>query len=157
MICVLQAHYCGNVALWNPLRLASQLTVCTAFNPFQSSLPLTHELLCAACLQVVVATGFIAKNPQGQATTLRRNGSDLSATTMGALFQSGLITIWTDVDGVYSAGEQHAPRGCACIGMVMLMGQVPRAGTRSWHPPIEAPVALWGWGCVWDRDGQHRL
>lgn len=52
-------------------------------------------------LQVVVATGFIARNPAGQATTLKRNGSDYSATIMGALFQCRNITIWTDVDGVY--------------------------------------------------------
>lgn len=51
--------------------------------------------------QVVVATGFIARNPAGQATTLKRNGSDYSATIMGALFQCRNITIWTDVDGVY--------------------------------------------------------
>lgn len=50
-----------------------------------------------------MATGFIAKNPQGQVTTLKRNGSDYSATIMGALVQASLITIWTDVDGVFSA------------------------------------------------------
>ena len=54
-------------------------------------------------MQVIVATGFIASNPQGQVTTLKRNGSDYSATIMGALFQASHITIWTDVDGVYSA------------------------------------------------------
>ena len=54
-------------------------------------------------MQVIVATGFIASNPQGQVTTLRRNGSDYSATILGALFRGGHITIWTDVDGVYSA------------------------------------------------------
>lgn len=43
------------------------------------------------------------KHPQGQATTLKRNGSDFSATILGALFRAGHITIWTDVDGVYSA------------------------------------------------------
>jgi aspartokinase len=52
--------------------------------------------------QIIVATGFIAKSPEGQATTLRRNGSDLSATIMGSLFQCAHISIWTDVDGVYS-------------------------------------------------------
>ncbi|CAL8471282.1 g10824 [Coccomyxa elongata] len=52
---------------------------------------------------VIVATGFIAKNPEGQVTTLRRNGSDYSATIMGALVQSSNIIIWTDVNGVYSA------------------------------------------------------
>ncbi|GMH34042.1 hypothetical protein BSKO_01876 [Bryopsis sp. KO-2023] len=52
---------------------------------------------------IIVATGFIARNPAGQATTLRRNGSDYSATIFGALFNSSKITIWTDVDGVFSA------------------------------------------------------
>ena len=53
--------------------------------------------------QVIVATGFIAKNPAGQVTTLRRNGSDYSATIAGALLRSMGIIIWTDVDGVFSA------------------------------------------------------
>jgi len=52
---------------------------------------------------VVVATGFIARTASGAPTTLKRNGSDYSATIMGALLRSGGITIWTDVDGVYSA------------------------------------------------------
>jgi len=59
--------------------------------------------------RLVVATGFIARNPEGQATTLRRNGSDFSATIMGALFRSAAITIWTDVDGVYSADPRKVP------------------------------------------------
>ena len=54
-------------------------------------------------VQIVVATGFIAKTPTGQVTTLKRNGSDYSATILGALFNSSRITIWTDVDGVFSA------------------------------------------------------
>ena len=58
--------------------------------------------LCA-CAQVIVATGFIAKNQAGQVTTLKRNGSDYSATIMGALVRSSNIVIWTDVDGVFSA------------------------------------------------------
>ena len=47
---------------------------------------------------------------QGYVTTLKRNGSDYSATILGALFQAGHITIWTDVDGVYSAD----PRKVGC-------------------------------------------
>ena len=42
-------------------------------------------------------------NAQGQVCTLKRNGSDYSATLLGALFQCGHITIWTDVNGVFSA------------------------------------------------------
>lgn len=53
--------------------------------------------------RVLVATGFIARTPTGVPTTLRRNGSDYSATIFGALLVANQISIWTDVDGVYSA------------------------------------------------------
>ena len=53
--------------------------------------------------RVVVVTGFVARTADGQPTTLRRNGSDYSATIVGALFKASSIVIWTDVDGVFSA------------------------------------------------------
>ncbi|CAN8313801.1 unnamed protein product [Cochlearia groenlandica] len=52
---------------------------------------------------IIIATGFIASTPQNIPTTLKRDGSDFSAAIMGALFRSHQLTIWTDVDGVYSA------------------------------------------------------
>ncbi|KAL9173563.1 hypothetical protein ABFS82_03G123400 [Erythranthe guttata] len=52
---------------------------------------------------IIVATGFIATTPQNIPTTLKRDGSDFSAAIMGALFRARQVTIWTDVDGVYSA------------------------------------------------------
>ena len=48
-------------------------------------------------------TQYPASMLQGQVCTLKRNGSDYSATILGALFQCGHITIWTDVNGVFSA------------------------------------------------------
>jgi hypothetical protein len=56
---------------------------------------------CAAIAQVM--TGFIAETHKGTPTTLKRNGSDYSATIIGNLLTAKNITIWTDVDGVYSA------------------------------------------------------
>ncbi|CAN6555797.1 unnamed protein product [Malus baccata var. baccata] len=53
--------------------------------------------------KTIVATGFIASTPQNIPTTLKRDGSDFSAAIMGALFEARQVTIWTDVDGVYSA------------------------------------------------------
>ncbi|KAK9838066.1 hypothetical protein WJX74_011058 [Apatococcus lobatus] len=67
--------------------------------------------------QVVVATGFIASNLQGQVTTLKRNGSDYSATILGALFQGSHITIWTDVDGVYSADPRKVPESQCLVNL----------------------------------------
>ncbi|CAM6042682.1 unnamed protein product [Sphagnum compactum] len=51
----------------------------------------------------IIVTGFIASTPENIPTTLKRDGSDFSAAIMGALFLAKKVTIWTDVDGVYSA------------------------------------------------------
>ena len=67
---------------------------------------------------MIVATGFIAKNAAGQVTTLKRNGSDYSATIMGALARCSNIVIWTDVDGVFSADPRKVPPS-ACASAVI--------------------------------------
>lgn len=64
----------------------------------------------------IIATGFIASTPENIPTTLKRDGSDFSAAIMGALFRACQVTIWTDVDGVYSADPRKGPfysYGCA--------------------------------------------
>ncbi|XP_042432339.1 bifunctional aspartokinase/homoserine dehydrogenase 1, chloroplastic-like [Zingiber officinale] len=52
---------------------------------------------------IIIATGFIASTPQNIPTTLKRDGSDFSAAILGALVRARQVTIWTDVDGVFSA------------------------------------------------------
>ncbi len=52
---------------------------------------------------LLIITGYIAATHDGIATTLKRNGSDLSASIFGALLGADAVMIWTDVDGVFSA------------------------------------------------------
>lgn len=59
--------------------------------------------------EVLVITGYIAATHDGVATTLKRNGSDLSASIFGALLGADSVTIWTDVDGVFSADPRRVP------------------------------------------------
>jgi aspartokinase/homoserine dehydrogenase 1 len=59
--------------------------------------------------QFLVITGFIAATKTGVPTTLKRNGSDFSASIFGRLLRSREIVIWTDVDGVYSADPKKVP------------------------------------------------
>jgi aspartokinase/homoserine dehydrogenase 1 len=54
-------------------------------------------------------TGYIASTLEGVATTLKRDGSDFSASIFGKMLQSRGITIWTDVSGVYSADPRRVP------------------------------------------------
>jgi aspartokinase/homoserine dehydrogenase 1 len=51
----------------------------------------------------IIITGFIASTADNIPTTLKRDGSDFSAAIVGSLFRAAQVTIWTDVDGVYSA------------------------------------------------------
>ncbi len=57
----------------------------------------------------LVITGYIAATHDGVATTLKRNGSDLSASIFAALLGADSVTIWTDVDGVFSADPRRVP------------------------------------------------
>src|SRR6266496_6249528 len=63
----------------------------------------------APIAETVVITGYIASTQDGIATTLKRNGSDFSASIFGALLGADSITIWTDVDGVLSADPRRVP------------------------------------------------
>jgi aspartate kinase len=52
---------------------------------------------------VPVAPGFIGRTITGYITTLGRNGSDYSATVLGAALDCVEVSIFTDVDGVLTA------------------------------------------------------
>ncbi len=58
---------------------------------------------------VPVVTGYCGRAPDGATTTLGRGGSDLSATLIAAALGADSVTIWTDVDGAYSADPRVVP------------------------------------------------
>lgn len=65
-------------------------------------------MTCLATLKNrVVVTGFIAGDSQQRTVTLGRNGSDYSATLLGALVDANQTTIWSDVAGVFSADPRR--------------------------------------------------
>lgn len=53
-----------------------------------------------------IITGFIARSEDGITTTLGRNGSDYTASLIGAAMEANKVEIWTDVDGVLSANPK---------------------------------------------------
>ncbi|HRE83930.1 MAG TPA: aspartate kinase [Opitutaceae bacterium] len=53
--------------------------------------------------RVVIVAGFQGINEEGQATTLGRGGSDLTAIALAAALKADKCEIYTDVDGVYTA------------------------------------------------------
>merc|ERR1711959_884215 len=51
---------------------------------------------------IVVVAGFVASTIDGVPTTLKRSGSDYSATIFGKLLKASHVTLWKNVDGVFS-------------------------------------------------------
>ncbi|MDF5642870.1 bifunctional aspartate kinase/homoserine dehydrogenase II, partial [Vibrio parahaemolyticus] len=76
------------------------------------SYPLIKEVLAQHNHKRVVITGFMAQNEAGETILLGRNGSDYSATVIGALAEVSTVTIWSDVAGVYSADPRLVSDAC---------------------------------------------
>ena len=77
-----------------------------------TSYPLLHSILAQYSNQRVIITGFMAQNSAGETVLLGRNGSDYSATIIGALADVSKVTIWSDVAGVFSADPRLVNDAC---------------------------------------------
>lgn len=67
--------------------------------------------------QVPVVTGYIGKTKSGDITTLGRNGSDYTATILGAAVTAKEVQIWTDVDGIMTA-DPNIVKGAKTIDIL---------------------------------------
>jgi len=67
------------------------------------------DLDCSAVAPVVVVTGFVAKTAAGVPTTLKRSGSDYSATIFAKLTDAARVTMWKNTNGVYTADPRRVP------------------------------------------------
>ncbi|MDW8847937.1 bifunctional aspartate kinase/homoserine dehydrogenase II [Erwinia sp. MMLR14_017] len=76
------------------------------------SWPLLQQLMIQHPGRRLVVTGFISRNDAGETVLLGRNGSDYSATQIGALAGVSRVTIWSDVAGVYSADPRKVKDAC---------------------------------------------
>ena len=78
------------------------------------SYPLLQQLLAQHPGKRPVVTGFISRSNAGETVLLGRNGSDYSATQVGALAGVSRVTIWSDVAGVYSADPRKVKTPVCC-------------------------------------------
>lgn len=91
---------------------------------------------------VPVMPGFIGRTTTGFVTTLGRNGSDYSATVIGAALDCTEVSIYTDVDGVLSAD----PRIVANARLLPRLSYAEAArlswfGAKVLHPRTLIPIA----------------
>nr|KYP56025.1 hypothetical protein KK1_002252 [Cajanus cajan] len=95
--------------------------------------------------KVIIATGFIASTHKNIPTTLKRDGSDFSAAIMGALFRARQVTIWTDVDGVYSADPRKVSEAVILKTLSYQEAwEMSYFGANVLHPRTIIPVMRYG-------------
>lgn len=89
----------------------------------------------------LVVTGYVASTRDGVATTLKRNGSDYSASIFAALLGAGSVTIWTDVDGVLSADPRRVPDALVVPALsYQEAAELAYFGAKVIHPNTMSPV-----------------
>ncbi|MCB0487554.1 MAG: aspartate kinase [Cyclobacteriaceae bacterium] len=59
--------------------------------------------------RILITQGFIGSSPEGDTTTLGREGSDFSAAIFASCLGAESVTIWKDVPGVMSADPKRLP------------------------------------------------
>jgi aspartokinase/homoserine dehydrogenase 1 len=88
-----------------------------------------------------VITGFIASTEEGRRTTIGRNGSDFSAAIFASLFKAKCLTIWKDVDGIFTADPKRV-RSAFVIETLSYNEALEFAyfGAKVLHPMTVAPL-----------------
>ena len=102
--------------------------------------------------QIPVIGGYIGVAPDGRPTTLGFEGSDVTATFLGALLGAESVTIWTDVDGVYSCDPRVVPNARRLDTLTFEQAEkMASCGAKVLHPNTLKPVS--GRGIpVWVRN-----
>lgn len=89
---------------------------------------------------IYVITGFLASDHMGMPTTLKRNGSDHSGAIVANLVNAELLTIWTDVDGIFSADPRVVQSAIRIEKMSYKeTAELAYFGAKVIHPQTMAP------------------
>lgn len=89
----------------------------------------------------VVVTGYVARLPDGEPTTLGRNGSDYAAALFAALAGARELTLWGDTPGVLSADPRLVTEAQPVAALSYAEAcELAYFGARVVHPQTMAPA-----------------
>jgi aspartate kinase len=88
-----------------------------------------------------VITGYIAKDLKGIITTLGRDGSDLTATIVGASIDASEVQIWKDVPGIMTTDPRLVP-AAKPVGTITYeeASELSAFGSKVVHPSAVIPA-----------------
>ena len=88
----------------------------------------------------VIITGFVCSTMSGRPTTLKRSGSDYSATIFAKILDASNVTFWKNVSGVYTADPRQVPEAFPINGMTFDEAmELAYFGGQVLHPSAMVP------------------
>jgi aspartokinase/homoserine dehydrogenase 1 len=88
----------------------------------------------------MIITGFVCSTESGRPTTLKRSGSDYSATLFAKLLDSCSVTMWKNVNGVYTADPRMVPAAFPVANMTFDEAmELAYFGGQVLHPSAMVP------------------
>ena len=95
--------------------------------------------------RLIVTQGFIGSTPEGESTSLGREGSDYTAAILANLLDAGEVIIWKDVPGIMNADPDYFP---ATIKLDRISyseaTELAYYGAKVIHPKTTRPIQLKG-------------
>lgn len=91
--------------------------------------------------KIFVAPGFVARNEQGIPSTLGRGGSDFTAAIFAGALHVERLTVYTDVDGMYTANPNIVPQAYSLKNISYQEAmELSHFGAKVLYPPTLQPL-----------------
>ncbi len=98
-------------------------------------------IVAASPVKIFVGQGFIGATPEGQTTTLGREGSDYSAAVVASILDADSVAIWKDVIGVLNADPKIFPESTFIPELTYLDAiELAFSGAQIIHPKTIKPL-----------------
>lgn len=90
---------------------------------------------------IFITQGFVCRNSRGEISTLKRGGSDYTATILGAAVNAEEVQIWTDIDGFHN-NDPRFVEGTHPISQLSFeeAAELAYFGAKILHPQTVSPV-----------------
>jgi len=88
-----------------------------------------------------ITQGFVCKNHLGEISTLKRGGSDYTATIIGAALDADEVQIWTDIDGLHNNDPRYVESTRPIAHLTYNeAAELAYFGAKILHPQTVSPV-----------------
>ncbi|WP_031426671.1 aspartate kinase [Flavimarina sp. Hel_I_48] len=88
-----------------------------------------------------ITQGFVCLDEEGNISTLKRGGSDFSATIIGAAINADAVQIWTDIDGLHNNDPRYVEETRPIEHLTYNeAAELAYFGAKILHPQTVAPV-----------------